>query len=438
MARSGKVDIPLLPHQGELMNFGVVGPPRMDWEVALVAAQGQGKTFILAHKLYQLARMNRGCDGLLVVPTYPLFRLVHREAWPKFLAALGVRVKWTAQDHAWVWPWGDRLWVRTAEKPQRIVGANVAYLGGDEPAQWPDEAFERAVGRVRDPNATLRLSVFTGTPEGVGNKFAKRFAKPDAKQRRATIRGRHWHPAVADYPEKLLDLYGHDQALLDNYAKALFVPLRIGRCFSAFEEAKHAAGPVTYDPALPLILACDFNVDHLRWIVAQVSPHEIHVIDEIAPGPGATTELAAREFVRRWAGAQRQVVVVGDSSGNARRTSGSKTDYLVIRETLAGHFAAVRMSVPASNPPQKDSVDACNYHFAAKGQSARAVSISTKCVELIDDCNSNTWKPGVAEIDKTDPERTHAGDAFRYLVWQTARPRKPAAISGGSVNDAAA
>lgn len=412
--RAGVVRIQRLPHQREFLDFR-----RMDWKVALVAALGQGKTWALCMKAYQMARINAPLGGLLVVPTYPLFRMVHLAEWPDLLwDKLRVRLLWRAQDSAFVWPWGGKLWVRTAEKPNRIAGPNLAYLLGDEPGQWSEDAFLRAIGRIRHPDAKMRLSAFAGTPEGL-NFFADQFADPDPKKKRATVWGRSWHPALAHYPAELRDLYGHDPSLLAAYAKGQFVPLRQGLVFGAFSRAKHVQR-TEYQECLPLVLACDFNVDAMRWGVGQVSPHEITILDEIALGRDATTERAAVEFVRRWGHHRGELIVCGDAAGKARRTNASKTDYQVLTEELRkGQFYRIKVLTPASNPSVKDTADMVCYHLAGRG---RDVAIDPKAKELILDLERVAWKPGIPEFDKSDPLRTHSADWLRYIVHTLARP----------------
>ena len=42
--------------------------------------------------------------------------------------------------------------------------------------------------------------------------------------------------------------------------------------------------------------------------------------------------------------------------------------------------------------------------------------ISSKCVELIKDLDSITFKENSSELDKSDPDRTHMSDALGYLI----------------------
>lgn len=391
-------------------------------EIAMVGPLGCGKSFGLAVKQAMLRWVNKGVDGMLVCPTFSMARMIHIPEWPGIWESLGLRVVYETQRQAFLWPWGSRTWIRSAENPARLAGPNLGDVMFDEPGQIVREAYERGAARARHPKARVRQKVLGGTPEGL-NFFADLFADPDATRGRRTIWARSWHRDMRHYPQQLVDLYGYDESLLATYVGGKFVPLRVGRCYSRFDRAVHQAADPVYDPNLPLLLGCDFNVDAMRWEVAQITPREIRFLDEIALGRGGDTEAAAREFVRRWRGRHRgAVVVTGDPAGQARSTSG-RTDYQIIREELSGKFFRLAFSVAKAHPRQKDRVDATNYHLAGRG---RRIVLSKRCRELALDWERVHWRPGTSEIEKPktgeEANRTHASDAADYLVWQLARP----------------
>lgn len=404
-----------LPHQREFLN----AIDEQDLCVGLVAALGQGKSRALCWKAYQLAKINMGLNGLFVVPNYPLFRMVHKEEWPELVKELGVNLTWNGSNYAFTWPWGSKLWVRTAESPDKIAGPNLAYMVGDEPGQWRKEAFERGAGRVRHPKSRLRQTALAGTPEGL-NWFADNHASPTGLFR--TIWGTCWHPSMAHYPQQIVRLYGYDDSLLAAYGRGQFVPMRVGRVYGPFDRRKHCSD-VVYDPKYPIVLACDFNIDHMRWEVMQVTPSEIRFLGEIATGGGTSTSDACKQFVDVWRPRHRlDVIVCGDASGTHRSTSsGTKTDYQIIREELdAAKFRNVFFKIQKANPRQKNRVAAVNYHLAGRG---RRVIVDPSCHELILDFERVQWRKGLPEIDKNvDEARTHASDGAGYAIYQLARP----------------
>lgn len=414
----GNLHLPAaLPHQAALW-----GDQTQDACIALVGPLGCGKSYALAVKALLLARANAGIDGMLVVPTYPMAKQVHCREWPGIWAGLGVNVKLLGGEtmpEAFVWPEQIRsqCWIRSAESPERLAGPNLSFVLWDEPGQMRVSAWERGSVRPRHPLAAVRQNVLGGTPEGL-NWFADLFANPVPPNK--TIRAGCWHANLAHYPAMLKARYGHDNALLSAYAKGQFVPLRSGRAYSAFDRAIHASQPTAYDPHLPLVLACDFNVDAMRWLIAQVMPGEIRILEELDLGRGGTTIEGARQFMDRWSLRHRagEVWIVGDASGRARRTNASRTDYQILVEELGRTaFRSVSLRAAASNPPVKERVDAVNYYLSGR---QRTIVIDPSCRELILDFERVLWREGGTDIDKSDPLRTHASDALGYLVTNLA------------------
>ena len=150
-----------------------------------------------------------------------------------------------------------------------------------------------------------------------------------------------------------------------------------------------------------------------------MTPHEIRFIDEIALGHSGNTAQAAREFCRRYINYKSiHLTVVGDASASARSTSG-QTDYQIIKEELTkAGWSNVTYTIPASNPRHKDRVDNTNYHLSGRG---KTVYVSSRCKELALDWERVAWKKGQPELDKSDPQRTHASDAADYIIWMLAR-----------------
>lgn len=183
----------------------------------------------------------------------------------------------------------------------------------------------------------------------------------------------------------------------------------------SFDRAVHVRDDLALDTHLPLALCCDFNVDPMVWLVGQHLRGEVRFVDEIAIPGGATTEAAVREFLRRYPEWISGVVIYGDASGSARKTSASQTDYTIIRDALTKRFPSYRSTVPGANPPVSDRVNAVNGRLRAANGETHLV-IHARCKELIADLARVSWKPGTRDIDKSDRKRTHASDAAGYFV----------------------
>lgn len=406
-------------------------------ELAMIGGQGTGKTHGLAVKMALLSAINAPLDTGLVVPSFPTFDKVHRQSWPSLLWECGVPVRITGGANPEIrWPWGGRTYVYSAEHAGAIVGSNLAAAGMDEPAQCDREAYERITSRIRHPKAKCMQFAATGTPEGIPSWFADVFdihqtVTGEGGWSRRTIRARSWHPDVADYANRLKETYGFSEALLQTYALGMFVPLTSGRVYTAFDPAQHVRTDVEHTESLPLYLACDFNIGHMRWLVAQVKPGQVQVLDEIAMGSHGPVSEAAEEFVKRYHPTNgthgnhppvREVVVVGDASGTSRHATGHVC-YDELLTVLRRVWPSVKVSVPKANPLIRDRVATVNWNLSGQGLEQR---IHPDCSELIRDLSSNVWKSNGQGIDDQSGERGHAGDAYGYLLYRVARLTRPA------------
>ncbi len=184
-----------------------------------------------------------------------------------------------------------------------------------------------------------------------------------------------------------------------------------------FDRAVHAAVPIAHQPSLELDIACDFNVDPMAWCVGQHKADEAWALAEISIPGGATTEQACREVIRRYPDRKQHVVVYGDASGTARKTSASRTDYQIIQDVLGGHYHGLRMCVPNSNPPVADRVNAFNAMLRSATGHVR-YTIDPQCKGLVNDLARVSWRPGTRDIDKRNKKLTHFSDADGYrLAW---------------------
>lgn len=298
-----------------------------------------------------------------------------------------------------------------------IEGIDIAWV--EEAEKVSDESWQVLIPSIRKTGSEIWICFNPGLPtDSTWQRFVEN-TPPEAVVVKTGWQDNPWLPdtlrAEKDY------LYMLDPEAADHVWGGNFEPPKHGRVYKGFNRDKHVK-PVDYDPCCDLVLTCDFNVHAMRWLVCQISRHEIHVLDEIALGVNESTESAAREFLRRWnSGFHRgHVVITGDSTGQARRTSATKTDYQVlVDECRSGQFASVRQVVPSANPAIPERVAAVNFHLQGRGLT---VAINPSCKALVNDLSLVTYKQGSAEVDKSDPELTHASDAFGYLVWNLARP----------------
>lgn len=184
-----------------------------------------------------------------------------------------------------------------------------------------------------------------------------------------------------------------------------------GAVFYAFSDIYNVRSELTYDPSLPLLIGCDFNVDPMAWCIGQVHGRELHIFDEIFIR-NTNTEETLRELGKKYGEHKAGARFFGDATGKARKTSASMSDYIQIRNFKGIEDA--RVMFPEANPPRHDRFASCNAMFKnAAGE--RRCFIHPRCKNLIRDLVVRAYTAGTSEPDDHD-EISHASDAAGYLI----------------------
>jgi len=196
--------------------------------------------------------------------------------------------------------------------------------------------------------------------------------------------------------------------------------------FPNFSE-KNLAKELPYNPSLPLCLCCDFNVEPMVWLVAQVVNDKVLVLDEIVMSPGTVEEMV-REFRNRYPAHPADIWVYGDATGRARTAQTARSCYDILRLAFRGYPVPLRLKVPLANPSIRDSLNAVNLKLMSPDGDVSLYIDQDKCPELIKDMKEVVTKADGTKIVKVDKRedpyfwRTHAADALRYFIareWPT-------------------
>lgn len=128
------------------------------------------------HEAMFLAQDNPDCDGAIVSPTYPMLRDVIVPLWEAWVP--GQLYTHKKSDQVIVWhPTGRRIFLRSADRPGRLSGLNVAWVWLDEAALLRTFTVWRILqARIRDPRAKRRCLYTTTTPLGM-NWLIREFRK---------------------------------------------------------------------------------------------------------------------------------------------------------------------------------------------------------------------------------------------------------------------
>jgi len=167
-----------------------------------------------------------------------------------------------------------------------------------------------------------------------------------------------------------------------------------------------------HDPRLPLFWSLDFNINPMCAVIGQRDGEWVHVFDEIVLAD-SNTAAACEEFLKRaepWFRQSHppvQVDVYGDATGDARRSSASRTDWQLVRDFFGQHQDRCRASfhIGSSNPAVRDRVNCVNAKLLSQAGD-RKLLIDPRCKHIIQDFERVHWKTdanGMRSTTSTSP-----------------------------------
>lgn len=312
---------------------------------------------------------------------------------------------------------GPRLVVAGLDKPQRIEGT--PWDGGviDEIADVKPKAWSANIRPALSDRQGWAW--FVGVPEGRG-LFWDLYSR--GVQRRRGWESYTWKSSTVLPAEEIAaakedlepDLFAQE------YEAAFVLPG--GRAYRQFSEDRNVllGAALGYRRDRPLIFCLDFNVEPGAAVVAQEQENgEVHLIGEVHVPFGSDTPTVCARLVHDWGGHAAPVLVYGDATGGARKTSAVEgTDWDLVRSHLGPYFPDLRILVDKSNPAERARVNAVNSLLLNAAGRSRLMIDPLECPQtFLDLVGVMRVEGGSGELDKKrDKSRTHWTDALGYYV----------------------
>ena len=378
---------------------------------ALVSGFGGGKSFVFVRETLKNHLSLKGFDGKsngwVLYPTYDLAEEIFVDPFIDLLEDAGIPFDYNIAKHKFTSPFGN-LKLYQLQKPTRIVGSNLTYVGIDEFDVESEKnchlAYTKAIARLRGCESPV-LYIVT-TPEGFKETY-KIFAENPSEDKELIQAKTTDNPYLPEsYIKSLYEAY--DAKLIKQYLEGQFVNVHQGQIYYMFDRIKNHTDR-EYDEKLPINLCVDFNVDPMVWEIAQPLQGRDYVIDEILKRNTNTVEMA-QEVAERY-GKFTRYNIYGDYSGTGRDTRSMTTDYEIIKQILPNIDIRIK-----PNPLVINRINAVNGRLRNANGEIHLFINTKKCPHLTKDFEQVAYKEGTRDIDKSIKDRTHSSDALGYYI----------------------
>jgi len=389
--------------------------------VAMICGIRGGKTYAGAREALKQA-WNSKTDGVfgIIAPTYSMLK---RTTWVEFKKAARPLIMPKGindSDFIITLKNGRKVHGHTAEHADRIRNETFSGFWIDEARECKDFAglWDVLLGRVLSTNGKGFITTSPNSFDDIHDIFIVNKKDGYGTIRFSTYENTHLDKEAIDELAAKYDEKYMQQELLGQFV--IFegaVYYTFNRQYNAGDLAFKLA---QYNPELPLCLCCDFNVDPMVWVIAQMGFNadtklkEVYFIDEIYLSNSNTIECC-QEFKTRFLNHRAGLNLYGDASGKARSTSSNITNWKIIENELRAY--RITKHIPTVNPAERDRINAVNGLICNSKKVRRVFANPNKCKNLIRDFEQVSYKEGSTQIDKNKNFKlTHASDAAGYFI----------------------
>ena len=385
----------------------------------LVGGFGSGKTFVFLKKslinLFKRTNSAGVSNGWIIYPTYDLAEELFVQPFKELLDDINCPYEYNQSKHRFRTAAGN-IKIYQLQKPQRIIGAELTFIGFDEfdVESWKncDMAFKKAIGRMRGSD-NCEIYIVT-SPEGY--HYTHKIFVTDDNDDRLLIKGKTTdNTYLPEAYVKLLES-NYDENLLKAYRDGEFVNLSALSTYHSFNREKNVK-EVKYNPKKPIHIGQDFNTDPLCAVLWQeyndkpnIRIFKTYSLSHAGEGD-LLTERLCQQIKQDYP--NNTYFSYPDATGRAKHSSARYSDIDILRR----HF---KVMVKHINPLVVNRVNAMNKALQDN------LIIDPSCQDLINDLERTTNKPNTREIDKSNKELTHLTDALGYSVewnYPTIKPK---------------
>jgi len=400
------------------------------------AGLGAGKTHGMWQWLYSRMILNSRCKAPIywfVMPTHGKVDDTAIPKWYIFAESLGLR----ENDHFYVYESRPKklilkdknrlitTYFHSGDRPNLMVGTEIAGLVIDEAGELKFEVFERGVTRLRDKSATVLQHMTGGAPQGM-NWFAD-WANFDRYNKKKKLKSYEvWtddnlHNLPPGYIEnQLMPMIEHNPSKVQSWRYGRFTNFFEGSAYSDLRQQDFIS--IRPHQSSPIILTWDNNAP-LAWVVIQerydAEGRKVLAIQRESRGNARLLSDACIDFVTQFEPSEgwkdTPIIIDGDAALHSPSVRSPGSGYEEIIKVLRQFYSNVQLHASKYNPLQETRVEAVNRAF-----SYGKILIDPTCTKTIRSFQRASWKQnGNRELAKPSGEDVNAySDAAGYYIFK--------------------
>jgi PBSX family phage terminase large subunit len=325
--------------------------------VAVVAGMGSGKTQTTALKIMNSVFEYPSMDYAYLAPSYALIRDIFYPKITELLDSVSIAYKINKSEHTIYIEDHGRIYCRTMDNPEMIVGWECGDAFMDEFDVLATDkariAMNKVTARCRQkfPDGKVNQKFVSTTPEGYKATYEFFVRKPLTNSRMIQMSTRsNAHNLPANYIQSMYDQYPPE--LVDAYVEGKFVNLKAGRVYAHFDRRVHCTNERIV-AGEQLHIGQDFNSGGCVSSVFVVRSGAAYLLDSVVSIDTAAIVTNVRQKYKG-----HFITFYPDSSGKNNHSNSSKSDIDIIRN------AGFNVVVNNSNPFIRDRVNCVNSAFS--------------------------------------------------------------------------
>ncbi len=371
----------------------------------VVAGRRWGKTALAKTEMIQRAKVPNQ-KIWYIAPTY---RMAKQIMWNDLKAS--IPRKWILREHETEMSItlrnGSIIECKGADNPDTLRGVGLNFVVMDE---FQDIRPDTWTTIIRPTLAKDRgEALFIGTPKAYNQLYeVYQFGQDDSRKAWSSYQFPTITSPFIPESEIMEARRDMDPRTFRQEFEASFETMS-GRVYYPFDRKVHTDTRCVFNPALPIFVGVDFNIDPMSAAIMQPQTNgEVWIVDEIFLHNSNTEELCEELEKRYWKNA-RQITIYPDPAGAARQHARGESDLEIFRQK-----GFPRIKHRRKHPAIADRVNSVNRMLRDAAGNVR-LKVNPGCTNVVESLEQTLYKAGSRDIDKAQ-SMEHITDALGYCI----------------------